>query len=279
MVRGGDSLWDRRGRRFGAVVRVPPSWPEVGEGDRVRPGYPEELFDDLVALLPGDRVVEVGAGTGGATARLVARGVRPCCVEPDPRMVEVLTERLGALPGGRPGGGVLVRESTFEEWSARDPGGWDALVSAQAWHWTNPATRWARAARVLRRGGLLALLWNVERWGERPEHAVVDRVLARYGEAPLAVAARVSPEARGWPAREIAALPEFDGPRVRGYRWSRWWQAREFAAYRSVTPAFRAMPERRREALVADIAAALLEENGGRLRLDWDTHLFLARRV
>ena len=36
--------------------------------DRVRPGYPEALFDTIVALLPDDpRILEVGSGTGKAT--------------------------------------------------------------------------------------------------------------------------------------------------------------------------------------------------------------------
>ena len=52
--------------------------------DRARPEYPEELFDDLVALAgltPGDRLVEVGCATGKATRPLAGRGFRITCVE------------------------------------------------------------------------------------------------------------------------------------------------------------------------------------------------------
>jgi SAM-dependent methyltransferase len=46
--------------------------------DRVRPGYPEAVFEDLTTLArlrPGSRVLELGCGTGQATVPLAARGL------------------------------------------------------------------------------------------------------------------------------------------------------------------------------------------------------------
>ncbi|VAH29669.1 unnamed protein product [Triticum turgidum subsp. durum] len=50
------------------------------------------------ALRPGDAVLEVGPGTGNLTARLLASPVdRVTAVEIDPRMVDAVTSRFGAL--------------------------------------------------------------------------------------------------------------------------------------------------------------------------------------
>src|SRR5688500_18042161 len=52
--------------------------------DRVRPTYPQQAFDDLVALaqLPeAARIVEIGCGTGQATLPLAERGYRITCLE------------------------------------------------------------------------------------------------------------------------------------------------------------------------------------------------------
>src|SRR5204862_4117471 len=45
--------------------------------DRARPAYPAVVFDDLAELArlePGSRVLEIGPGTGKATAELARRG-------------------------------------------------------------------------------------------------------------------------------------------------------------------------------------------------------------
>ena len=52
--------------------------------DRARPSYPDEIFDDLVALCglePGAPILEIGCGTGKATLSLAERRVRVVCIE------------------------------------------------------------------------------------------------------------------------------------------------------------------------------------------------------
>ena len=52
--------------------------------DRARPGYPEALVDDVVALsgiAPGGRILEIGSGTGKATEAFARRGFRIVCLE------------------------------------------------------------------------------------------------------------------------------------------------------------------------------------------------------
>jgi 16S rRNA A1518/A1519 N6-dimethyltransferase RsmA/KsgA/DIM1 with predicted DNA glycosylase/AP lyase activity len=65
--------------------------------DEVRPGYPEELFDDVVSLsgIPaGGRILEVGCGTGQATVPFARRGYRILCVELGENLAAVARKNL-----------------------------------------------------------------------------------------------------------------------------------------------------------------------------------------
>ena len=125
--------------------------------DEVRPGYPEDLFDDIVSLsgIPaGGRILEIGCGTGQATVPLARRGYRIQCIELGENMAAVARRNLERYPNAE------VRTGAFEE-SFLQEGAFDLAVSATAFHWLDPAVAYPKAARALRDGGSLALFWNV----------------------------------------------------------------------------------------------------------------------
>ncbi|MFF8478678.1 methyltransferase domain-containing protein [Streptomyces sp. NPDC015414] len=125
--------------------------------DRVRPGYPDELFADLVAITGMDArssVLEVGCGTGQATRSLAALGYSVTAIEPGADMAALARQRIASFRN------VEVETSTFEEWDDRGRR-FDALVAASSWHWVDPSIGWRRAHDVLRPGGWMALLGHV----------------------------------------------------------------------------------------------------------------------
>ncbi|MET9445493.1 class I SAM-dependent methyltransferase [Streptomyces sp. NPDC006610] len=119
-----------------------------------RPGYPPALFDAIEELaarpLTGARVVDVGAGTGIATALLHGRGADVIALEPGDGMSAQFHRAHPGLPLVRGDGNALPLADSSA----------DLVTYAQAWHWTDPARALPEAARVLRPGGALALWWN-----------------------------------------------------------------------------------------------------------------------
>jgi SAM-dependent methyltransferase len=124
------------------------------EYDRERRGYPDELIDAAFRegrLSAGDRVVEVGCGTGLLTTSLVGRGLVVDAVDPGANMLRLARRRVGDDAG------VHFHHGRFEE-VALPQGTFAAAFSATAFHWIEPEVGWARAADLLAPGGMLALL-------------------------------------------------------------------------------------------------------------------------
>ncbi len=212
------------------------------------------------------RVLEVGAGTGIATAAFAARGVSMTCVEPDPEMAAVLSAKLAGDPD------LHVEVSTFEGWSAaRPPGapGFEALVSGQAWHWTDPATRWAHAAAAVRAGGVLALFWNADHYADPRVPAAYTAAYDRRGIQTRSVAEE--PAASGdpdggvdhkrpaeWPIEERAeAGTYFTDLRVRRYQWTRRMPVADYVERINTTSAHLILPREVRDGMTAELIATL----------------------
>jgi SAM-dependent methyltransferase len=233
-----------RARSFGAVAQ---------NYDRYRPRYPDQLVDDVVAMLPGRRVLEVGAGTGIATAAFAARGMTMTCVEPDPQMAAVLSAKLAGDSGH------TVRVGTFEEWSGS---GFDGLISAQAWHWTDPATRWANAAAALRGGGVLALFWNQNR---HADPRVDDAFQAAYDRHGIEVRT-VRPPSRldAEPHEEMATGGgHFDDVRTHLYHWTRRVPVADYLADINTSSAHLILPPEIRDSLTAELLTTLTSQGDG----------------
>jgi SAM-dependent methyltransferase len=117
--------------------------------DRARPTYPAAIFDDLAELAglePGSRVLEIGPGTGKATAELARRGYVVTGVELSSNLAQVARRNV-------PSAEIEVGE--FETWEPREAG-FDAVVAFAAFHWIAPDLRYSKTARLLRPGGALA---------------------------------------------------------------------------------------------------------------------------
>lgn len=122
---------------------------EAAAYERGRPSYPPETIDWLLPDGAQD-VLDLGAGTGKLTTRLVERGLDVIAVDPIPEMLELLSNSLPDTP-------ALL--GTAEEIPLAD-NSVDAVLVAQAWHWFDPERAVKEVSRVLRPGGRLGLVWN-----------------------------------------------------------------------------------------------------------------------
>jgi len=145
---------------------------------RYRPTYPAPAIDAaLQGLDAPERLIaaDVGAGTGISARLLAARGLRVVAIEPGEAM------RRAAAPHDRVYWiGGLAEATGIRTESV------DLVLSAQSFHWFRPPEALAEFARVLKRSGHLAIMWN--------RRSTTDPFTAGYRQAILDVGGEVAAE-------------------------------------------------------------------------------------
>lgn len=228
--------------------------------DRHRPRYPVGSIDHVLGLTDVSRAVEIGAGTGIATAQMVRPGLEILCLEPSAAMAGILRSRGLA--------GVTVEVTTFEDWENRD-GSADLIYAAQAWHWVDPTTSYDKAKRVLRPGGAIALMWNVPL--DRYQH--FRSVYEEHAPAILAENDRriQKRDGDGW-ERELRSAGFYD-VQVAMFDWEQELDAAGFCALRATYSDHMMLPDDQRARLLAALHDAV-DECGGKTTFRYQTRVF-----
>ncbi|MGW7616180.1 class I SAM-dependent methyltransferase [Streptomyces antimycoticus] len=246
--------------------------------DRARPGYPPELFDDLTEVAgtgPGCRVLEVGAGTGQATLPLAERGCRITAVELGADMAAVARRNLAGFEA------VEIVTADFETWPLPEEP-FDAVVSATAFHWIDPAVRMAKAADALRPGGALAVVATQHVAGGSEAFFVeAQDCYERFDPATppglrLPAAADVDTSDH---ADEVARSGRFGPVDFRRYEWDLTYTTAEYLAVLRTYSGHRALPPQAREGLLECIAGLIDRRYGGRVTKRYLTELRVSRAV
>jgi SAM-dependent methyltransferase len=235
--------------------------------DERRPGYPDAVFDTIIAygeLRAGDRALEVGAGTGKATAGFVTRGLDVLALEPSDGMARVLAAKR-----------VRVETTSFEDWTV-EPATFRLVFAAQSWHWVSPDGRYEKVAAALAPGGTLALFWNKPREFDGGLGAEMDAVYERH--APALRSGTVDKWGLDATLDEIAATSGFGVPEKRTVTWTQRYTTAEYVGLQETHSDHRMLPEDQRQRLHAAVSE-LVDAHGGEVDVIYDVELYLALRL
>ena len=145
--------------RMGRWLRTPTASVSAATFDRAaelyhraRPDYPDELYDELVAVTglsrrrpPARGGVRYGKGDAPSRPAGISHHLsRAWCSS---------CRRRAAKPDGFD---VDVVQTRFEDWTP-PPDRFAMVFAATSWHWVDPGVRYQKAADVLEPGGYLAV--------------------------------------------------------------------------------------------------------------------------
>ena len=119
-----------------------------------RAGFPDSLFERLAGWgigLPGQKIVDLGTGTGTLARGFALRGSRVTGIDPAAAMLQQ-AQKLDQAAGVQ----IEYRVATAEHTGLPDACA-DVVAAGQCWHWFDRAAAAREVKRILRPDGLVVL--------------------------------------------------------------------------------------------------------------------------
>lgn len=145
---------------------------------KFRPHFPASFYDRLDAITPvaGSRALDLGTGTGTIALELAARG--STVVGTDISAEQIAIAARAARERN------LSDTVRFEVAGAEDTGlnthSFDLVTAGQCWHWFDSAAAMAEIQRVLRPGGILAIVNNSYLAGHSPVARETEALILKF---------------------------------------------------------------------------------------------------
>jgi SAM-dependent methyltransferase len=252
--------------------------------DKVRPEYPGEMFEDIIQYTgwaKGGKALEIGAGTGKATAPLLSAGWEVTAVEVGLNMAAFLREKF------RGNKNFKVTVSSFEDAMLKEES-YDLIYAASAFHWVDAKIGCPKAFCLLKSGGTFALM----RYNPNPPagdelyeeiQAVYEKYYYSYYE--LAQRPKKKSDDEFWEPSEISRGYGFEDIREYGfydvhtklYPSELIYGADEYIAFLDTLADHKGLPDSNREALYEGIGRAI-SGFGGSHKVQYMFQLYMGRK-
>lgn len=247
-----------------------------GDYNAVRPGYPDQLFEDVVALSgipPGGQALEIGCGTGQATLPFAQRGYHILCLDIGADLLAIAAANLHAYPQ------VHFEHVSFEDWTV-NAGAYDLVYAATSFHWVPREIGYPKAVLALKPGGALAVFSNAHPRFYTDFFAEVQPVYRQYMPDQLDPRQRpTTDEEIEEQSRYMQSTGLFSSVEVRTYPWTKTYTTREYIQLLNTYSDHRALPEERRRGLYQAIADLIDSHYEGKVERPYLTELFLGKTL
>jgi len=265
--------WEREYREhFDAIVDT---------YDKIRPSYPSAIFTDIAEYCganAGKTALEIGAGTGKATADMLDAGYDVMAVELGADMSAFLRERFGERDDFR------VITSAFED-AQLPTNAFDLVYAASAFHWIDAEVGCPKVLRILRDGGTLAMFrYNAPPADGDALYEEMQEAYKRFFHQPYKRPQRITETEYSSPAgihKGFRCEPlenyGFRDVTMKFYYNSRTFTTDEYIMMLDTFSDHIVLPDDDRAALYAGVRSAI-ERHGGRITVDYAFQLYMARK-
>ncbi|MCK4806644.1 MAG: class I SAM-dependent methyltransferase, partial [Candidatus Aegiribacteria sp.] len=237
--------------------------------DRIRPGYPTTLIDDVINLsgIPEHgRILEIGCATGKSTELFASTGFTMDCLDIGSDLAAVAAAKFREFDNVR----VIV--SPFEDWKS-DGHLYDLIIAATSFHWVDPALAYIKSAAFLKLAGALAVFTNKHVQNNEGFFAAVQDVYRDFAPSMTNATGNIKENLQTLPGEE-----HFEDPIFRSYPWSMEYSTSQYIDLLSTYSDHINLPDAERKALFTGIENLINREYGGSLLKHYEAVLILRRK-
>ena len=250
--------------------------------DKIRPEYPEEIFEDIFhysRFEKSKKALEIGAGTGKATSPFLNAGYDVTAVEIGVNMSEFLSNKFNEYKN------FNIITTSFEDVLLEDES-YDLIYSATAFHWVDSKIGCPKAFRLLKSGGTFALFRYTtvpscgkalyeeiqavyEKYFIKPYKRPVRKLFDEYKESSEIKRGFGFEDLKTYGFRDVTTLL---------YHAYKVFTAQEYIALLDTFTDHRNLPEVDRAALYTGIEEAI-RRNSGQHKVDYVFQLCMGRKL
>ena len=225
--------------------------------DKYRPNYPREITDKIIKkadLCAGSKLLEIGAGSGKATEQFANFGFEMLCIDPGEDLVKKGNDKFHDK-------NIKFIVSRFEDYAASAEY-FDAIVSAQAFHWVPKPLGFEKCFATLKEGGFLFLFWNIEIIKDTDFDRELLRILEKFSAFTSAVLEENYEKRMATISSEISESGFFACPEITHSHWEKAYTAEEYFGFVSTGNVFIQNSEEVKKACLEELKLLAEKYNG-----------------
>lgn len=242
--------------------------------EKMRPGYVDELYDDIFKLVDigsNSNVIEIGIGGGQATLPILKTGCRLTAVEYGENLAQVCRKKFKNYPA------FSVIVGKFEDVTL-EKNFYDLIFSASAFHWVPEEIGYPKAFELLKSGGVFARFANhpYKDKGRAGLHEAIQKVYNVYMPNSLTPSEYSEQDASN--RAEIAKKYGFVETSYRLYKRTRTFTSKEYIELLGTYSDHIAIEENIRKKFFSEIEA-VIDDFGGQITIYDTIDLQLAKKT
>lgn len=239
--------------------------------DTFRPSYPREIIKKIVSsthVNPHSKLLEIGAGSGKATALFEPYGLDILCIEPGENLVRNGRIKFSEFEN------IKFEVGRFEEIDLPERQ-YDVIFSAQAFHWIPQPIGYEKCAYTLKDNGYLALFWNMYiTYDNELDHELLE-LSNKYGGFSDFLSSEGCEKRIDSIVAGIENSGYFNTPEVHRVLWNHVYTAEEYFGFVNTGNSFVQKSEEEKANAFNDIKK-LAEKHGGSIHRPYLCVLYLA---